>query len=272
MDLKYRKLISKFKFIHSSARVLMYNSGYFYCLKKFGSKGYDPKLEDYKNSKLNKRCFIIGNGPSLCAEDLDKLIDEDTFAANEIHKIFDKTSWRPTYYMILDRYSKTTPEQLAELDCKNVFVGDYYARFNKIVRDDLTILHQKCFLKKNYFPVSTDLQKYITNSPTVSFGEMQLAAFMGYKEIYLLGFDHNYSFEFDQKGNVISKNSSSAHFFEDEVPSDIIANVYGMTKAYESFKNFCDANHIVVKNVTRGGKLEVYDRADFDSLFSENNS
>ena len=40
-----------------------------------------------KNKFKNKRCFIVGNGPSLTVQDLDRLVGEDCFAANLIFKI-----------------------------------------------------------------------------------------------------------------------------------------------------------------------------------------
>ena len=105
------------------------------------------------------------------------------------------------------------------------------------------------------------------SSPTVSYAAMQIAVYLGYSEIYLLGFDHNYSFEFDSSGNVISTGKTDTHFFKDEVPEDIIADVWGMTKAYESFKDYADNHGIKVRNATRGGKLEVFERVNFDSIF-----
>ena len=48
---------------------------------------------------------------------------------------------------------------------------------------------------------------------------------------------------------------------------DIIGNVWGMTKAYEAFKEYADKHSIVVKNATMGGKLEIFKRVEFDSLF-----
>ena len=56
------------------------------------------KLSELKGCHKGQRCFIIGNGPSLKAEDLDKLQNEICFASNMIYKIYDQTSWRPTYY------------------------------------------------------------------------------------------------------------------------------------------------------------------------------
>ena len=132
MDLKYRKFIAKIKPVHELCRVLMYNSGIIYYKRNCNT--HRRKISDMKDSHKGERCFIIGNGPSLSADDLDKLIDEDCFGVNEIHKIFPKTNWRPKYYLIMDRYSKSTPEMVRDLQAETVFLGDYYCRFNKVLR------------------------------------------------------------------------------------------------------------------------------------------
>ena len=41
-------------------------------------------LKTLKGIHIGKRCFIIGNGPSLRVEDLEKIKDEYTFAANRM--------------------------------------------------------------------------------------------------------------------------------------------------------------------------------------------
>lgn len=46
-----------------------------------------------------RTAFIIGNGPSLAKTDLELLIGSDSFACNNIHLIYPKTKWRPTYYV-----------------------------------------------------------------------------------------------------------------------------------------------------------------------------
>ena len=46
--------------------------------------------ENYKKYE-GKRCFIIGNGPSLKLEDLNRLKNEITIASNKIYLIFNKT-------------------------------------------------------------------------------------------------------------------------------------------------------------------------------------
>lgn len=267
MNLKFRKKIAQIKPIHKLCRAIMYDSSFFYYRKQYKKNNYKEIFAKLKDSRKGERCFIIGNGPSLKSDDLDKLVSEDCFGTNEIHKIFRQTRWRPKYYVIIDRYSKSTPEQIKALECETVFLSDYYCRFNKVLRDKYICLHQHFNWNENNYLFSTDIKKCFVSSPTVSYAAMQIAAYLGYSEVYLLGFDHNYSFEFDSDGKVVNTGKSDTHFFKDEVPEDIIADVLGMTRAYQSFKRYADDNGIKVRNATRGGKLDVFERVDFDSLF-----
>lgn len=269
MRLKYRKLIARFKPLHQTARFVMYNSSVFFYRKLYKKRNYAQLFAEFGGRERGKRCFIIGNGPSLSACDLDKLKHEDCIGTNEIHRIFDRTEWRPRYYLVMDRYSKTTPEQIENIECETVFLGDYYARFNKVLRKDAVILHQHQGLNTNKYKVSADISKMIANSPTVSFGAMQIMAYLGYSEIYLLGFDHNYTYEFASDGSVIKTDKQDAHFFKDEIREDIIGNVRGMTRAYEAFRDYAEQNGITVKNATRGGRLEVFERIDLDDLIAQ---
>jgi len=266
MDLKYRKLFYRFKPLHQALRCIIYNKGVFFYKRLYKERGYDALYANLKNSKKGKRCFLIGNGPSLKVEDLERLAGEDCFGANEIHRIFSKTTWRPLYYVIADRYSKSTPEEIRDIDCKIVFLGDYYWRYNTVLRKDAICFHEHMGYSTDHFAFSNDISKMIVVAPTVSYFSMQISAYLGYSEVYLLGFDHSYSFEIDKKGRIIETGKGNTHFYQDEKVKDIIGNVRGMTKAYEAFKKYADEHGIVVKNATRGGKLEVFERVDFDTL------
>lgn len=267
MKIEWRMKIAKIKPLHRLARILMYNSGWFFYKKIYKNRKYRTLFSTLKDSKHGKRCFIIGNGPSLRSEDLDKLKDEDCFAANGIFYIFQNTAWRPTYYLVMDRYFDAMPETIRDLESDIVFLGDYYWRFNKVLRDDAVCLHESIPFNQKHYPVSNDISRKVVVAHTVSFAAMQIAAYLGYKEIYLLGFDHNYGIEIDDNGKLTSTSESVSHFYTDDHPKEIVANVIGMTRAYKSFKEYANRHGIVVKNVTRGGKLEVFPRVDFDSIF-----
>ncbi len=50
---------------------------------------------------------------------------------------------------------------------------------------------------------------------------------------------------------------------------DSVQNVESMNRSYELCKEFAEKNGVKIYNATRGGKLEVFERVDFDSLFSK---
>ena len=76
------------------------------------------ELLKFKDIHKGKRCFIVATGPSLRVQDLDKLHEngEICISMNRIFNIFDKTQWRPDYYMIGDmEMIEDLSEQIADL-------------------------------------------------------------------------------------------------------------------------------------------------------------
>lgn len=53
---------------------------------------------------MSNQCFIVGNGPSLKIEDLEKLRDKFCFAVNRIHLWYDQTDWRPNVWVSDDSW------------------------------------------------------------------------------------------------------------------------------------------------------------------------
>ena len=71
----------------------------------FDRTGFGKQVAAYKNQYDGRRCFFIGNGPSLRAEDLTKLQEngEVTFAFNRIYNIFDQNGVRRFIYLKMRR-------------------------------------------------------------------------------------------------------------------------------------------------------------------------
>ncbi len=231
-----------------------------------------------KNIHKGQRCFIIGNGPSLKSKDLELLKNEVTFAVNHIYRIFDQTDWRPTYYIMIDtvHYPKIH-EIINGIDAKMRFVPFQNAVLAGKVYDNITYFNQELHdthVEDNRIVVdkpltfSEDIEKGICCRYTVLYTAFQLAVYMGFSEIYLLGVDHNYSNEIQEDGTIIENNVSN-YFDESIARITGIGEVplYAVTGAYQRAKEVCDKNGIIVRNATRGGKLEVFPRVDFDNLF-----
>lgn len=236
----------------------------------FSYSGKGKDIKNLKNIHLNKRCFIIGNGPSLTAEDLDKLKNEITFAFNRIYYIFDKTDWRPTYYCSED--DKTifkSNEEINKLKIENKFFPVNFPWDYKIHFKNAKYYIFK-FGDRNVEPnFSEDIVKGIYWGNTVAYTAIQMAVYMGIKEIYLLGVDHNFSKMVNDKGEIVIDKTARDYFTErynNDKEDLYIPNIEVSTRAFTAAKKYADDHNIKIFNATRGGKLEVFERVDFDKL------
>lgn len=227
------------------------------------------ELEVYKDKHKGERCFIIGNGPSLTVEDLEKLRTnkEITFGSNRIYLIYKDTLWRPTYYVAIDALG-IQHSDIGMAQCLNetAFVADFYyinlphmeginrfSMLNKIYDADEDI----------YF--SDDITKGIASGRTVTYAMIQLACFMGFSDIYLLGVD--FSWGEGGQDTHFCKNYSNER--EDKLQrTQAILDKEEISLAYTVAKKYAAQRHIHIYNATRGGYLEVFDRINFDSLFT----
>lgn len=226
------------------------------------------KVRKLKNSQEGKRCFVVGNGPSLRAEDLEKLREEKTFSSNRVYNIFDKTSWRSTYYCVQDyKLILQSSSDIAKMsDYSLAFVGRVpffkYPKFKNFLNVRSKIV--------DFYPelpeFSQDISKYVLDGWTVTYMCLQIAIYMGFKEIYLLGVDHSYSVTLEPDGSVKHFKGVADHFSEKD-KIDNLPVLYKSTLAYEAAKKYADEHGIKIYNATRGGKLEVFERVDFDTLF-----
>ncbi len=237
----------------------------------------DLRLRQFQGKHKGKRCFIIGNGPSLTAGDLDKLKDEITFAANCIYLMFPKTDWRPSYYVAADylilRYFHKAIKD-------NIMCPIFYSANSVLEIDEFSLLDSYFYFGDARAALKSDPrgQMMFSEDPlimykwgTVTYDCLQLAAYMGFKEIYLLGMDHTYPVEITNDGYLIS--NDVADYFTplykgSENPyRNAPVRVCYLTAAYRAAKEYADSHDIKICNATRGGKLEVFERVDFDSLF-----
>lgn len=241
-------------------------------------------LKTLKGIHSGSRCFIIGNGPSLRPEDLEQLKGEYCFAANRIYEIFDQTKWRPTYYLNVDipitqeRY-ETIKQHASELghiflhlDIKNP------KDESKSLDFPIEKLTRIFFREDGFFSiylinewnqwmsyVSEDVSDHFTDGKTVTFAAIQLAIYMGFSEIYLLGVDFSYSITYDVNG-ILHKDESIQDYFTGKRYRETVCHYSSMLHAYQAAKSYCDNHGIIIKNATRGGKLEVFERVNFDKL------
>jgi hypothetical protein len=230
------------------------------------------RIIDLENKHLGKRCFIIGNGPSLCPGDLEILYmnGEITFAANKISMIFNKTNWRPTYYSVFDgRLQRKIIDIMSDTPAEFKFFNRKSFIWTKKVKGNCLYLNGvggRNYLK--YPKFSKNVSQCVYTIATVTYTSLQLAAFMGFKEIYLIGMDNLYAVTINKDGTKTENPGIKSYFNESFHENNKCAGAqWEMNIAYETAKQYANTQGIKIINATRGGKLEIFPRTDFDSLF-----
>ncbi|WP_088070511.1 6-hydroxymethylpterin diphosphokinase MptE-like protein [Gottfriedia luciferensis] len=223
------------------------------------------KLRNIKNKHLGERCFIVATGPSLKIEDLDKLHGEITFSMNSICLAFDETDWRPTYYGIQDIGNYLEFEEcIKNLDLECKFIGEPILKHTNVPNEfyiyPMNMLNHYWMHKEYNTKFSDDAFAVVYDGYTITYSLIQIAVYMGFKEIYLLGTDCNYSSDLNHH----FKNYS---YFD---PSYSVAGLK-MIHAFKVAKEYADSNNIKIYNATRGGMLEVFERVDLDTVVGKVN-
>lgn len=151
---------------------------------------YALKLASFKNIHQGEDCFIIGNGPSLNKMDLAKLNQYYTFGLNKIYLIFERVDLSLSYYVTVNR--------LVIERCQNEiqnFRCPCFLEFTKS-KDIIPFKENIYRLATTGRPYmfQTDITQKICEGNTVTYVAMQLAYYMGFKRVFLIGVDHNFKY------------------------------------------------------------------------------
>lgn len=235
----------------------------------------EKKFFKFKDLHKGQRVFIIGNGPSLNKLDLTKLKNELTFGVNAIYTNYDKMGFYPTYYVVEDiLVAEDRADEINGYKESMKFYGNYLSYC--LIKDHKTILLNVIMNYDEYkdFPYfSKNALRKVWVGGTVTYLCLQLAYYMGFSEVYLVGFDHSYSIPKDAvvEGYKITSTSDDPNHFS----TDYFGKgkrwhdplVDRMEMSYKKAKKYFEADGRIIYNATAGGKLEVFERVDFNSLF-----
>ena len=110
-------------------------------------------------------------------------------------------------------------------------------------------------------PFSKDVSRQVYDGLSITYAMIQLAVYMGFKEIYLLGVDHNYP----MKNGVVDTSQSYAEGIKPiDMSTQYPPELLLCEVSYREARRFCEDRKISIKNATRGGKLEVFERISLE--------
>mgnify|MGYP001089487065 CR=1 FL=1 len=145
-------------------------------------------LVEYHNKHQGQRCFIIGNGPSLRQTDLSKLRGEFTFGLNRVYLLFPEMGFNTTCLVsVNDLVLEQCAAEIQVLGLPRFVTWRARGWF----RPDpgLTYLDTDFTGEETFAP---DCLGRVFEGYTVTYVALQLAFFMGFEQVILIGVDHNF--------------------------------------------------------------------------------
>ena len=237
------------------------------------------RLQSLHNKYKGERIFIIGAGPSINKTPLEKLEGEYTFGLNRVYLLFDRIRWRPTFYTTLDW--RATPDVADEINALGGMTFFFPQRFRGLLRTGDDVYWYWQFY--SHLGFLYDIANGVAPGGNVAQTAIQIAYHMGFELIYLVGMDTDYKILDtvkqsgpDEFGNGVRLYLEST---EDDDPNHFDPrylgmgrkwhnpNVPRMIEGYKVCKQAIEAKGRHIYNATIGGKLEVFERVDFNALF-----
>lgn len=248
----------------------------------------------YKNIHEGKRCFIVGNGPSVKNLNLSLLRDEFTFTVNQMAR-------NPQFHDIHTNYHLWADSGFFNTNLVNE--GDYkLLEIMKSLSEDVDcffpyeVAHEyvekfelEKYIHVNYFSFNAcvngdepiDFTGYIRGGYTVVQYAIRLAIYMGFKEIYILGCEcttilnvinsrlADYSLE-THCYDIDEKEKERARKMYMRMPMQMYyKSEYGVLEEYHVINEHCKQAGILIYNCTPGGLLEELPRCSFEKALGK---
>lgn len=236
------------------------------------SGAFENGLYRFHGIHRGKRCFVVGNGPSLNRINMGLLKDEITLGSNRVYLGFRKWGYHFTYWGIEDflqirqgrrEFSRALPKRMVK------FIPRQYCAW---------------FRTKNICPVNfiyeyEDFPRF-SGSPSVlylgysvTYMLLQIAVVMGCNPIYLVGVDYHYDIGNGEKvDGGWSDHRSRSHFTPDYCDADRgrVWNLPHFEKtdaAYACAAEWARAHGVEIFNATPGSKLGFFPKVEYGTLF-----
>lgn len=223
------------------------------------------RLATLRDAYRGRRCFVIGNGPSIAKMDLAPLRDEFTFGLNRGYLLFDRIGGPTTFLVAVNQH---VIEQFGRdmVDTPSLKIFPWQLRSMIPARKDTVLVRSTQGPR-----FCRDVRREgVWEGATVTYVALQLAYHMGFSEVVLIGVDHSFVSTGKPHTLVTSAESDQNHFDPGyfgpgvrwQLP-DLETSELAYKLANDAFR--ADGRRIV--DATIGGKLAVFPKVDYGAQF-----
>lgn len=242
------------------------------------------KNSTLKNTASGRRAFLIAAGPSLKQEDLSVLAGEDCFALSNVYLHEQIGRINPRFHFFAPYHEPLTLESyvnwLASADNvlqpnTGIFLGE--STFDIVTRYKLFQNRSVHYLYLSGSPPSnsTDITGPVLSPQTAPMMVLPVLAYMGYKEIYLLGCDHTDLRDYKKTVNYFYEPSRDVRKCVNSVTNvwyggivDNLSNTINVFRQYAYYKSVLNASGIKVVNLSRDSWLDLFETDTLENVIA----
>jgi len=240
----------------------------------------------FHNLHRGERCFILGSGPSIKEQDLEKLNGKIVMTQNHFHAHEQIRTINPAYHVVVPKYQPKEFDDdwiswLTSMDER--LSGEtilFFGKNTKYLVDRLAIFEGRAFYVNTGYSASVagkapvDITRCLMGVPTVLTQCLAIAVYMGFKEIVLLGFDLDQVCRAADRANVRFYGLSPITSNKAEIDVEKSSGASGgdwvqqwmIWKQCNLLKDAAERKNIRIINATRGGLLNMFERMPYEDL------
>lgn len=223
-------------------------------------------MERFKNRHLNERCVLVCNGPSLNKMDLSFLKNETVIGLNKIFLGFNKFNFYPRYYVAVNKkVLEQSITEIGELTCVK-FLSDRLT--GKLEENSLTNIIKSEFYTGDF---SHDISKGVQEGYTVTYAALQIAFYLGFSQVIIIGMDHRFSYEGKPNEEKLHVGNDINHFspgyFKDQKWDN--PDLINSEKYYSIAKQVYNEHGREIIDATLNGDCQVFKKENYRNIFKE---
>ncbi|MDJ0510392.1 MAG: DUF115 domain-containing protein [Crocosphaera sp.] len=229
---------------------------------------HSKRLEQFKNLHKGESCFIIGNGPSLNKMDLTPLQKVHTFGLNKIYLIFEKVDLNLSYHVSVNPYVvEQSINNFISLSCPSFLSFKSFCLYQKKQMNKLKVPENIYFIGEgSNCSFSLDISEKIDKGYTVTYTAMQIAFYMGFKQVFLIGVDHSFKTEGKPNEKQVLKGDDLNHFSPNYFANQEwqLPDLEGSELAYRMAKFTYERSGRKIYDATVDGKLDIFPKISYE--------
>ena len=248
------------------------------------------KNVELKDKYNNERIFILGSGSSILLYDLKVLSNEYVMTQNSFHMHKDIHDIEPNFHCVVPYYQSekeysTWIEYIGDMKEKMPSTTFIWGLNTKALIDNHhpELIKQSYYIRTKYDSLTlnhatVDIAKTLMNIPTVLTQCLSVAIYMGFREIYLLGFDLDQICHTNDRtfGRFYGMSKLTDSKFEEDAERNLKVettdgwyNWWLMNKQFFLLKSYADQNKIKIINGTQGGILSYFKREPIENIIGQ---